>query len=98
MAYPGRSNHQKGTAVDVTLIDAKTGVPLTMPSNYLEFNKYVGADPGRYPEEAEKNLKILQAAMVEAGMVIYAPEWWHFNNEALESQVDYEDLDPEDYP
>ena len=75
VAAPGKSQHQKGTAVDVTLsrID---GNLLEMPSEYLDFTD------NRLPSLHKDNeaLKVLQEAMTANEMNIYQGEWWHFND------------------
>ncbi len=75
VAAPGMSQHQKGTAVDVTL-ERKDGEPLEMPSAYLDFTD------NRLPSLHEDNesLKVLQEAMEANGMNVYKGEWWHFND------------------
>jgi D-alanyl-D-alanine dipeptidase len=75
VAAPGSSNHQKGTAVDVTL-ERIDGEPLEMPSDYLDFTD------NRLPSLHTNNepLKVLQEAMEANGMNIYNGEWWHFND------------------
>ncbi|WP_409229291.1 M15 family metallopeptidase [Gudongella sp. SC589] len=84
VAAPGMSNHQKGTAVDVT-VERMDGEPLEMPSAYLDFTD------NRLPSLHENNeaLKVLQEAMEANGMEVYKGEWWHFNDsnrEYLEGQ------------
>jgi D-alanyl-D-alanine dipeptidase len=75
VAAPGMSQHQKGTAVDVTL-ERTDGEPLEMPSAYLDFTD------NRLPSLHEDNesLKALQEAMEANGMEVYKGEWWHFND------------------
>lgn len=75
VAPPGLSQHQKGTAVDVTL-ERTNGEHLEMPSAYLDFSD------NRLPSLHKNNqaLKALQDAMASSGMLIYDGEWWHFND------------------
>lgn len=73
------SNHNRGAAVDVTLVDA-AGKELPMPSDYDEFSErahveYIGAS-----EEAIRNRAILQNTMKAAGFKGIRSEWWHFDD------------------
>jgi len=76
--YRGGSYHNRGAAVDVTLVDLK-GNELAMPSAYDDFSykarrSYQGASA-----EAIKNRKILTDAMIREGFSAIQSEWWHFN-------------------
>jgi D-alanyl-D-alanine dipeptidase len=73
------SKHNRGAAVDVTLIDA-TGAELPMQSAFDDFSErahrtYTGCDPVHLA-----NVKILTEAMTDAGFNIYPSEWWHFED------------------
>ncbi len=82
------SNHNRGAAVDVTLVDLNTGRELAMPSAYDEFTErahrnYTKADP-----EALANRQLLQEAMEKEGFRGLSTEWWHFDyKEALGEPV-----------
>lgn len=85
VAAPGMSQHQKGTAVDVTL-ERIDGEPLEMPSAYLDFSD------NRFPSLHQNNdaLIALQTAMEANGMMVYNGEWWHFNDSNKEYLEDTE--------
>ena len=73
------SRHNRGCAVDVTLYDLKTGVPLPMTSGYDEFSERAHVDfPGGSQEE-RTNRQLLQQVMQQHGFLPYASEWWHFD-------------------
>lgn len=77
--YTG-SRHNRGCAVDLTLIDLKTGRELFMPTPYDAFTKQASAAwTDGLSEEAIRNRKILQDVMLKHGFVIYPAEWWHFD-------------------
>lgn len=80
VADPSRGSvHNRGAAVDVTLIDLRTGEPVEMPSGYDEFTERAYADyPGATPEQ-RRNREILREAMEAEGFVVYPYEWWHFD-------------------
>jgi len=73
------SRHNRGAAVDLTLIDLKTGKPVTMTGRYDEFssrsysNHVGGTDEQRWLRE------VLRTAMESEGFAVYAEEWWHFD-------------------
>lgn len=77
VARPGKSKHQSGQAVDLT-IESFVGERQD-PTPYLEFSEMV--KPENHPDNAF--LKILQKAMVDSGFEIYNGEWWHFNDNAI---------------
>lgn len=81
VANPNRgfSNHSRGFAVDITLVDSE-GNELEMPTEFDDFSgnanrSYYGCSP----QEAT-NAKLLQAIMEKHGFAGYWGEWWHFND------------------
>jgi len=76
--YTG-SRHNRGCAVDLTLIDLRTGMELEMPTAYDAFTKEASATRSDVTEQARKNRKILQDVLLQHGFVIYPSEWWHFD-------------------
>jgi D-alanyl-D-alanine dipeptidase len=73
------SVHNRGCAVDVTLIDLKTGKELMMPTTFDDFSEKASSTYSRLPREAIKNRKILIDVMSEYGFTVHPSEWWHFN-------------------
>jgi D-alanyl-D-alanine dipeptidase len=71
------SRHNRGAAVDVTLVDA-TGAELAMPSGYDEFSERAHRD---YPASpvATRNRACLQDVMERHGWLGHPHEWWHFD-------------------
>ena len=76
--YTG-SRHNRGCAVDLTLIDLKTGKELPMPTPYDAFTPKASATYADLPAEVLHNRKMLQDVMLKHGFLIYAHEWWHFD-------------------
>ena len=73
------SRHNRGCAVDLTLYDLKTGLPVKMPSGYDEMSERSYADsPAGTPEERQRRA-ILRHAMEAEGFAVYPQEWWHFD-------------------
>lgn len=80
VANPAKgSNHNRGAAVDVTLVD-KEGGELPMPSAYDEFSERAHREyEGGRPEE-RANRKTLEDAMQKEGFAGLKSEWWHFDD------------------
>jgi len=79
------SIHNSGAAVDVTLIDLKTGEEVEMPTEFDDFSKKAGANwEEGISKDAIKHRKLLQKAMQDHGFQPYKNEWWHFNYQGFE--------------
>ena len=76
----GWSKHCSGRAVDVTLVDQKTGEELSMPSKFDDFTEKAASAYTGPSEEIAERVKILRGAMLGAGFVGIDMEWWHFEN------------------
>ncbi len=88
------SNHNRGAAVDVTLVDAQ-GNELEMPTAFDDFSDRAAADYPQVSEAARKNRELLQTAMKKHGFETIRSEWWHFNDRNIKK---YDVLDfPLDY-
>lgn len=76
------SNHNKGCAVDMTLVDAD-GNELNMGTGYDFFGKeahHTFTDfPKEEKEEILKNRKILKTIMESVGFKSISNEWWHYD-------------------
>ena len=80
VANPRRgSRHNRGAAVDLTLIDFKTKEELKMPTGYDVFNLKAHAYYDKLPREILENRKRLQKAMTSHGFQVMRSEWWHFD-------------------
>lgn len=73
------SRHNRGAAVDLTMVDLATGQPIVTTGRYDEFSSrsysnYVGgSDEQRWLRE------VLRSAMEREGFTVYPQEWWHFD-------------------
>lgn len=74
----GRSGHSRGSTVDLTIIDANTGEPIDMGSNYDFFGEASWVDYKNITEKQRANRKLLQEVMLKFGFKNYPKEWWHF--------------------
>ena len=72
------SNHNRGTAVDITLVDS-LGVELEMGTAFDHFgNKAHHAYP-YLPKQTLENRKLLKSVMESHGFWSITSEWWHYN-------------------
>lgn len=72
------SSHSRGSAVDVTLLDMKSGRELDMGSPFDLFGEISHPDFRGITEEQYENRMILQRAMRRGGFLPLDCEWWHF--------------------
>ena len=80
VAHPNKgSRHNRGCAVDLTIINLKTGEELKMPTPYDSFNKEAAADYENIPPEEKKNRDFLINIMKQNGFNVIKSEWWHFD-------------------
>jgi len=73
------SKHNRGGAVDVTLVDLRTGKELKMPSEFDDFSEKAHKNYGNMTKSTKKNCKLLEAVMIKHGFTGNSKEWWHFN-------------------
>ena len=73
------SVHNRGCAVDLTLVDLESGNELNMPTPYDYFSEKAAAAYTDLPEDVLANRQLLQDVMGRHGFEIYDYEWWHFN-------------------
>eukprot|EP01125_Pyxidicula_operculata_P015623 TRINITY_DN5329_c0_g1_i1.p1 TRINITY_DN5329_c0_g1~~TRINITY_DN5329_c0_g1_i1.p1 ORF type:complete len:833 (-),score=126.24 TRINITY_DN5329_c0_g1_i1:74-2572(-) len=73
------SQHNRGCAVDLTLVDLKTGQPVDVGAGYDEPTDRSFADyPGGTSQHRHLR-RVLRSAMEKEGFVVYVFEWWHFD-------------------
>ena len=76
-----QSSHSRGSTVDLTLLDMKTGKELDMGSPFDFFGEISHPDHKGITEEQFNNRMMLQRAMVRSGFKPLDCEWWHFTLE-----------------
>ncbi len=74
-----QSSHSRGSAVDLTLLDMKTGKELDMGSPFDLFSEVSHPDCRSITPEQFENRMILRQAMIRGGFVPLSCEWWHFS-------------------
>src|SRR5665213_692122 len=73
------SKHNRGCAIDLTLIDLKTGKELDMPTGFDSFSKKAAADYRSLPKPEYANRELLKKVMRAHGFTVYRAEWWHYD-------------------
>lgn len=74
-----KSGHSRGSTVDLTLFDMKTGKDADMGGPFDFFGELSHPDYTETLTETQiKNRSVLRNAMLSAGFLPSASEWWHF--------------------
>ena len=73
-----QSSHSRGSTVDLTLLDMKTGKEVDMGGPFDFFGEISHPDSKAVTEEQFENRMLLQKVMVRNGFDIINCEWWHF--------------------
>ncbi len=74
-----RSGHSRGSAVDVTILDFKTGHELDMGSGFDYFGPVSWPGCPDLTAQQRANRMLLQTLMNRHGFEPYEQEWWHFS-------------------
>ena len=73
------SKHNRGGAVDLTLVDLATGNELKMPTPFDDFGEKAAHSYNSFSQEILNNRALLKSVMTQVGgMIIYDAEWWHY--------------------
>ncbi len=73
-----RSSHSRGSTVDLTLLDMRTGKEADMGSPFDMFSEISHPGYRGITEEQYANRMLLQRLMVRNGFEPIDCEWWHF--------------------
>jgi D-alanyl-D-alanine dipeptidase len=73
------SRHNRGCAVDMTLVDLASGETLAMPTGYDDFSERAGHHYTDLPETVLHNRKVLVSVMRKHGFAPLPSEWWHYD-------------------
>lgn len=72
------SIHNRGGAVDISLVDAK-GKELEMGTAFDFFGPEAGHNYTKFSKEILANRKFLKKIMTQNGFNSFDSEWWHYN-------------------
>lgn len=88
--------HTRGTTVDLTLVDLKTGALCEMPTGFDSFTPQAARDFPDVSPKALKNRTLLQHVMCKHGFATIPNEWWHFDYQGWQDYkplaIDFEEL------
>jgi D-alanyl-D-alanine dipeptidase len=73
------SRHNRGAAVDLTVVRLATGEELPMPTPYDDFTVRARQDFSELPPDVLQNRALLRDVMTRHGFEPLPSEWWHFD-------------------
>ena len=74
-----KSGHSRGSTVDLTLFDMKTGKEVDMGGTFDYFGELSHPDyKGKLTKQQLKNRQYLREVMIKHGFKPLETEWWHF--------------------
>jgi len=76
-----RSSHSRGSTIDLTLLDMKTGKEVDMGSPFDMFSEISHPDYKGITDDQYKNRMTLRNVMMRNGFIPIDCEWWHFTLE-----------------
>ena len=72
------SRHNRGAAVDLTLVDAQ-GHDIEMPSEFDDFSDRAHRNSSTMTDTARKHVQLLTTALEAQGLTTIDWEWWHYD-------------------
>lgn len=79
VANPSKgSGHNRGLAVDLTIVDLKTGVELDMGTDFDNFTDTAHHSFTQLSPAVLQNRKLLKEVMLKHGFNSLETEWWHY--------------------
>jgi zinc D-Ala-D-Ala dipeptidase len=73
------SGHNRGLAVDLTIIDLATKKELDMGTGFDNFTDSAHHNFTQLPQAVLANRKLLKDVMLKYGFVLFETEWWHYS-------------------
>lgn len=79
VANPAKgSGHNRGIAIDLTIVNLQTGEELSMGTGFDNFTDTAHQTFTSLPEEVLQNRSLLKSTMERNGFKAYESEWWHY--------------------
>ena len=72
------SGHNRGIAVDLTLVNLATGKELNMGTGFDHFSDTAHSTFNNLPDTVIQNRNVLRVLMEANGFKVLDTEWWHF--------------------
>ena len=80
VANPAKgSGHNRGIAVDLTLIDLQTKQGLDMGTDFDNFTDSAHHSFTALPKNIMENRRLLKETMIQFGFIPLETEWWHYS-------------------
>jgi len=80
VANPSKgSGHNRGLAVDLTIIDLTTGNELDMGTGFDSFSDSAHHNFTSLPEMIQQNRRLFKEIMTKYGFQLFETEWWHYS-------------------
>lgn len=73
------SRHNRGCAIDLTLVELSSGKEIPMPSGFDDFSEKAYPDYSKLSDTVLKNRAFLFSLMKHFGFNHISSEWWHFD-------------------
>ncbi len=73
-----RSGHSRGSTIDLTLLDERSGTLLDMGGSFDFFGELSHPDSPAVSPQQHANRYLLREAMLNRGFKPLSTEWWHF--------------------
>lgn len=86
------SGHNRGIAIDVSLIDLKTMKELRMPTTFDDFTEKAHHDYMNLDRAVLQNRRLLREVMEKHGFVALETEWWHYSWPDAERKFEVMDI------
>jgi len=86
------SGHNRGIAVDVTLVKIPSGQELAMPTVFDDFSEKAHQNYKNLPGDVIKNRELLKTTMEKFGFQALSTEWWHYSLANTATTYDVLDL------
>lgn len=90
-----KSSHSKGSAVDLTLLELKSGKVLDMGTGFDFLDELSHTESKKVSDEQRKNRLTLRKLMEDRGFKNFSQEWWHYSYRPEPYPDQYFDFDVE---
>ena len=90
------SRHNRGAAVDLTLVTLSDGADVAMPTDYDDFSPRAAHSYTSLQEDVLARRALLRTVMEKHGFTAFESEWWHYDFRGWEKfelmDVSFEEL------